>query len=96
MSSGKALEVFGKMIAAMGGNNNFIERPDDCLPVAENIFDFPSPCTGYLSFVNARNLGHLVIELGGGRKKPMKPSIIRSVWISVCVWGKKLIKVMPS
>ena len=40
LSSGKALEVFGKMIAAMGGNNNFIERPDDCLPVAENILIF--------------------------------------------------------
>ena len=84
LSSGKALEVFGKMIAAMGGNNNFVERSDDCLPVAENIFDFPSPCTGYLSFVNTRNLGHLVIELGGGRKKADE-TLDHSVGLDQCV-----------
>ena len=82
MSSGKALEVFGKMIAAMGGNNNFIERSDDCL--CGKHFDFPSPCTGYLSFVNTRNLGHLVIELGGGRKKADE-TLDHSVGLDQCV-----------
>ena len=68
LSSGKAAEIFGRMIAALGGPINFVEKTDEYLPVAENILDFPSPSSGYLKSVNGRILGQAVIELGGGRK----------------------------
>ena len=68
LSSGKAAEIFGRMIAALGGPVDFVEKPDEYLPVAENILDFPSPSSGYLKSVNGRILGQAVIELGGGRK----------------------------
>ena len=69
LSSGKAAEIFGRMITALGGPVDFVDKSDNYLPVAENILDFPSPSTGYLKSVNGRILGQAVIELGGGRKK---------------------------
>ena len=69
LSSGKAAEIFGKMVGALGGPNDFIERADEYLPKAEKIGDFPSPSGGYLQSVNGRILGMAVIELGGGRKQ---------------------------
>ena len=69
LSSGKAAEIFGRMITVLGGPIDFVDKSDEYLPVAENILDFPSPSTGYLKSVNGRILGQAVIELGGGRKK---------------------------
>ncbi|MEC8044373.1 MAG: thymidine phosphorylase [Verrucomicrobiota bacterium] len=69
LHSGKGAEIFGRMITALGGPINFVEKPDEYLPVAENILDFPSPSSGYLKSVNGRILGQAVIELGGGRKE---------------------------
>lgn len=69
LCSGKAAEIFGRMITALGGPINFVEKPYEYLPVAENILDFPSPSSGYLKSVNGRILGQAVIELGGGRKQ---------------------------
>ena len=69
LSSGKAAEIFGRMIAALGGPRDFVEKSDEYLPVAKNILDFPSPSSGYLKSVNGRILGQAVIELGGGRKQ---------------------------
>ena len=69
LSSGKVAEIFGRMIAALGGPVDFVEKSDEYLPIAENILDFPSPGSGYLKSVNGRILGQAVIELGGGRKQ---------------------------
>ena len=69
LSSGKAAEIFGRMIAALSGPVDFVDKSDEYLPVAENILDFPSPSSGYLKSVNGRILGQAVIELGGGRKQ---------------------------
>jgi thymidine phosphorylase len=69
LSSGKAAEIFGKMVGALGGPDDFIERADEYLPNAQKIGDFPSPSGGYLQSVNGRILGQAVIELGGGRKQ---------------------------
>ena len=69
LSSGKAAEIFGKMVGALGGPTDFIERADEYLPKAQKIGDFPSPSGGYLQSVNGRALGMAVIELGGGRKQ---------------------------
>ena len=69
LKSGKAAEIFGRMIAALGGPVDFVEKSDEYLPVAKNILDFLSPSSGYLKSVNGRILGQAVIELGGGRKQ---------------------------
>jgi len=65
VSSGRALEIFGKMVAALGGPSDFIENSSNYLAVAPVVR--PVHSEGYLTSVNVRELGHAIIELGGGR-----------------------------
>ena len=67
LSSGAALERFGAMITAMGGPTDFTDRWRDRLPAAPVVIDLPSPATGYVSAMDARLLGEVVVRLGGGR-----------------------------
>ena len=69
LSSGKAAEIFGRMVSALGGPNDFLDKSNKYIPVATNIVDFLSPISGYLESVNGRVLGQAIIELGGGRKQ---------------------------
>jgi thymidine phosphorylase len=69
LSSGKAAEIFGRMVSALGGPADFVERYDKYLPKAEKWVEFPSPESGFLESVNGRLLGLTIIEMGGGRKK---------------------------
>ncbi len=68
IDSGLALEKFAKMISSLGGDSDFIEKYDKYLPTAKII----KPCyalkSGYITSVDCREIGLLLIELGGGRK----------------------------
>ncbi|MAD91564.1 MAG: thymidine phosphorylase [Gammaproteobacteria bacterium] len=67
ITSGKAAEIFGKMIAALGGPTDFIENYDNYLPkapVTKAIY-----AEGYIESVNVHVIGNAIIELGGGRKR---------------------------
>ena len=66
VSSGRALEIFGKMIAALGGPADFVENSDKHL-VAANVVR-PVHVEGYLTSVDTRGVGNAIIELGGGRR----------------------------
>ncbi|MFT4793704.1 MAG: thymidine phosphorylase [Paracoccaceae bacterium] len=68
--SGKAAEVFGRMVAALGGPTDFMERFEEILPRAPIIRDLPCPHAGIVQSVNGRAVGNAVVELGGGRRKP--------------------------
>ena len=63
--SGRALEIFGKMVAALGGPADFIENSSKYLAAAPVVR--PVHAAGYLTTVNVRGVGHAIIELGGGR-----------------------------
>ncbi len=65
VTSGRALEIFGKMVAALGGPSDFIENSSEHLAAAPVIR--PVHAAGYLTTVNVRGVGHAIIELGGGR-----------------------------
>lgn len=69
VTSGKAAEVFGRMITALGGPADFLERPDHYLPVAPVTAPVPPAGDGYLAAVDARAVGNTIIELGGGRRR---------------------------
>jgi thymidine phosphorylase len=69
LRSGAAAEVFGRMVAALGGPVDFVERPAAHLPKAPVFRPVFSPCDGFLVAYDARALGISVIELGGGRRK---------------------------
>jgi thymidine phosphorylase len=66
VSSGKAAELFAKMIAALGGPNDFVDNYDKYLvraPVTRDLY-----AEGFAVGVDARAIGNAIIELGGGRR----------------------------
>ena len=67
LSSGKAAEVFAKMIAALDGPSNLMEEPWKAMNKAKIVKDAVAPCHGYISSMDTRRIGFLVVGLGGGR-----------------------------
>jgi thymidine phosphorylase len=70
LSSGKAAEIFARMVAALGGPANLIEKPQQYLAAAPVVQDIIAPQSGYLSYHNTVGLGMAVVRLGGGRSHP--------------------------
>jgi thymidine phosphorylase len=70
LESGKALEVFARMVTALGGPPDFAERPERHLAAAPVI----RPCfpgrSGKVTGMDTRAIGLALIELGGGRRGP--------------------------
>ena len=66
VSSGRALETFGRIIEAQGGNPKVIEDPG-VLPQAEAVEVYRADRAGVVSGVEPRRLGRAITELGGGR-----------------------------
>ncbi len=69
VTSGRAAETFGRMIAALGGPSDFVERCADYLPAAPVVKDVFPERAGFLAGVDARAVGNAIIELGGGRRR---------------------------
>lgn len=68
LSSGKATEVFAKMVSALGGPNDLIENPDKYLTKANIIQPIYPLQSGYIHSMDTRLIGMGVVELGGGRR----------------------------
>ena len=66
LDGGAAAEIFGRMVAAMGGPRDLIERPEAHLPRAPVIRPVPVP-EGRVGRIDVTALGHAVLALGGGR-----------------------------
>ncbi|WP_240224757.1 thymidine phosphorylase [Rheinheimera hassiensis] len=70
LSSGRAAEIFAKMVAALGGPADLIEKPQQYLASAPVVQDIITPQSGYLNYNNTVGLGMAVVRLGGGRSHP--------------------------
>ncbi|MDW5416275.1 thymidine phosphorylase [Iodobacter sp. CM08] len=70
LNSGRAAEIFGRMIASLGGPADFIEKPDQYLPQAALQIAVPAAQNGFIVAIDTRALGMAVVSLGGGRRKP--------------------------
>jgi pyrimidine-nucleoside phosphorylase len=68
LKEGRAWEFFKKLVAAQGGDVRYIENPQ-LLPVASIIETVPSPQSGFLSEINAQDVGETSVELGAGRAR---------------------------
>ncbi len=94
LDNGKAAEIFGEMVAGLGGPADFMDKYDEYLPKASIIkpvfFTGASEDEGYITSMNARDVGIAVIQLGGGRKVAAD-SIDYAVGITdICRLGDKL------
>ncbi len=70
LDSGKAAEVFARMVSGLGGPSDFMEKAEDYLPAAPIIVDVPAPQDGFINSAATRDLGLAVVALGGGRTRP--------------------------
>ncbi len=68
LSSGKAAEVFGRMVSAMGGPVNFPQEWRRFLPEAPIIREVVAPKSGFVTAIDGEALGLAVVQLGGGRQ----------------------------
>ncbi|MGJ8696146.1 MAG: thymidine phosphorylase [Verrucomicrobiaceae bacterium] len=69
LTSGRAAEVFGKMVSGLGGPSDLIERASEYLPVAPIRREVAAREGGWVAQIDTRELGMAVVELGGGRRR---------------------------
>jgi len=67
LASGAAAERFGRMVTAMGGPADFVERWRDRLPAAPVVRELRAPGPGHVAAIDGEALGLAVVRLGGGR-----------------------------
>ncbi len=70
LENGAALERFARMVHALGGASDFVDRPGQYLSAAPVILPVTAEGHGYLHSCRTRDLGMAVIGLGGGRTHP--------------------------
>jgi thymidine phosphorylase len=69
LADGSALERFARMVAALGGPADFVERADTHLPTAPVRLAVRAARGGWVRSMATREIGLLVVELGGGRRR---------------------------
>jgi len=67
VGSGKALECFRQNVAAQGGEPRVCDDPSGFLPLVKESFKVESPRSGFVTRVNAAEVGHAIAAIGGGR-----------------------------
>jgi len=69
LDNGRAAEIFGQMVGALGGPADFIDRPGTYLEAARLTRAVKVPVSGYITAISTRDVGLAVVELGGGRRR---------------------------
>jgi len=75
LASGAAMEYFEKMVAALGGPSDFVDKHEQYLAPASLIIPVYAKEAGLqiITELNVRAIGNVVVELGGGRKRAADP-----------------------
>ncbi len=73
LRSGRATEVFARMVKVLGGPADFVEKAAHYLPKAPVVKEVRAPERGFVSGVATREIGLAVVALGGGRTRPQDP-----------------------
>jgi thymidine phosphorylase len=69
LDSGEAVERFARMVAALGGPGDLLERPERHLPEAPVREAVHLERSGFVAAIDARAVGLAVVGLGGGRRR---------------------------
>ncbi|MFM9973242.1 MAG: thymidine phosphorylase [Beijerinckiaceae bacterium] len=73
ISSGRAADCFARMVTALGGPADLMERPEKHLAAAPVIRAVFSQGQGFVTAIDNRALGVAVVALGGGRTRAADP-----------------------
>jgi thymidine phosphorylase len=69
LEDGRAAEVFAKMVSALGGPSDFMEKAGTHLQRAPLSMPVLATRDGFVSNIDTRALGLAVVSLGGGRRR---------------------------
>ncbi|CAO3431169.1 thymidine phosphorylase [Azospirillum doebereinerae] len=69
VGSGAAAERFARMVHALGGPSDLLDRPDAHLEIAPVVRPVFAERAGWVAAVDTRAVGMAVVALGGGRTK---------------------------
>ncbi len=72
LKSGKAWEMFRKLVIAQAGDVDSIDNPD-LLTKASLVETINSTSNGYVKMMNAREIGEAAVDLGAGRARKGDP-----------------------
>ena len=75
---GRAAERFGRMVAILGGPDDFLDRVPDYLPEAPIVRPVWPLTRGVVAGIDGRAIGLAVVAMGGGRRRagdPIDPSV---------------------
>ncbi|QEL56405.1 thymidine phosphorylase [Chromobacterium paludis] len=68
LDSGRAAEIFGRMVTALGGPADFLENYDRHLAPAPIVRPVYADKAGFIGAMDTRGIGMAVCALGGGRR----------------------------
>ena len=69
LASGAAAERFERMVAMLGGPNDFLGKANKYLPAAPHVVAVLPARKGFVEAIDARAIGMAVVALGGGRSR---------------------------
>ena len=67
VTNGRAAEIFGRMVSALGGPADFVDKPAKYIAKAPVVRAVQAK--GIVTAIDTRAIGNAIIELGGGRRK---------------------------
>jgi thymidine phosphorylase len=73
LASGEAAERFARMVRALGGPADVLERPDAYLPLPEVTLPVLPGQGGFVATEDARAIGLAIVGMGGGRTRADQP-----------------------
>jgi thymidine phosphorylase len=84
LDDGTAAEAFARMVTALGGPADLLERPEAHLAPAPLVRPLPAPAAGVVAAMDTRSMGLALVEMGGGRTDP-KQAIDHAVGMTAVV-----------
>jgi thymidine phosphorylase len=67
LADGTAAKIFADMVVKQGGPVDLFENPDKYLTKAKIITPIEAPISGYVSQMDVRAVGMMIVRIGGGR-----------------------------
>ncbi len=90
LDSGRACEVFSRMVAALGGPTDFVASHERHLPPAPVVRPVTARQAGIVERIDTRAIGLAVIALGGGRTRPQDAIDVRVGFTGLARPGDRL------
>ncbi len=67
LDSGEALERLRRNVETQGGDPRVCDQPENILPLTSSSFPIEAPVSGFITYIDASEIGAAIAAIGGGR-----------------------------